>query len=135
MKSIGVIEDQEFLSRMYEMAGSLNDRSILLMSGSIAMLIGGEFKQPNSRKYKWPYLVFLIPAWTLFSFSFYLGDKVTKGWVNGALVEEEKNMEEFVEYMFISYEMQRLYFLSACFCLALWLVYYLVWWVFVRNVD
>src|SRR5258706_10433129 len=112
---------------------SLSQWAVVIVGGTTAVLLGNSHLSPHSRRLRSSYLLFL-PAWVFLLLSTWMGVKVQKNFLALKLLAKvdaegaKIDMNQHLGYQ-LSYMQLGLVFIG------IWLVFYLFWWVFVREVT
>lgn len=119
---------QHGLGEVAEHANKLGDWALAIFAGSVAVLIGTSYLQPQQPIVRIMYLLF-IPGWGFMGLSLYSAKEVSQGYLASLLMGEEF-IEETASCLNDAYARQLDYLEMATVFFSLWLVIFLFWWIF-----
>ncbi len=116
------------LGEVAEHANKLGDWALAVFAGSVAVLIGTSYLQPQQTMVRIMYLLF-IPGWGFMGLSLYSAKEVSQGYLASLLMGAEF-IEETASCLNDAYARQLDYLEMATVFFSLWLVIFVFWWIF-----
>lgn len=120
----GVLSIAEGLKAMSE---SLTQWGLLVFGGTVALLMGTEFRRPKSVRVRYTYWLFLF-GWFMIALSLYRGTRVHRAYLR-LLFDQGQLSLDSLRPLNAHLDCQLTFFQVAAFPFAAWLVVYLWWWI------
>jgi len=107
----------------------LNGWSLIIIAASIAAIVSTSYIRPHNKRIRAIYLLFL-PGWILLSWSVYYGDAVSRRYMAALMISDEKNLKQIGESINSDFSSQITLLQFGLLFFAVWLFWFLCWWVF-----
>lgn len=108
---------------------ALNAWALMIIAASIIALVSTSYIRPVNRNIRKFYLLF-IPAWLLVSVSMYFGDQISRRYVAALMASREDTFQEIGSNINSDFAYQILFLQFGLLVFAVWLLFFLLWWVF-----
>lgn len=107
-------------------AEAITQWALLVVGGTVAILVGSEFRRPKSATVRWCFTLF-VPGWLALLRSMYVGSLVSRAYI-GRLsgVSDAATATRLIND---NWYLQIWWFGLAMAVLGAWLVVYLLWWI------
>lgn len=127
--------DAHFFDAAQAMAQGLSQWAMLIIGGSLAVIIGDKVYRPKARRIRATYLLF-APAWILLALSIYEGTYIQRSYVAYMVATRGTHAQALIDQIAGNItqatRLQLSFLETALGFLAIWLFFYLIWWV-IRN--
>lgn len=130
-----VVENLD-LDSIESIVGSASDHvtlALAILGGTLLTVVGTSHVSPKCRWGRSIYLLFL-PSWAFLALSIYFGDLIQRSAISLLLVDESLH-EEIKSNINSHYGCQLSSLMWAGGFLVVWLVLYVVWWIYFREVE
>lgn len=115
------------------LAQSLTQWAYLIMGGSILVLVGNSYHRPSTRTVRSMYFLF-VPGWICLGTSIYKGIQVQRAYLAFLMLSHPDlaasklaiNNDAYGQIMWMEWGLS---------ILGVWLLVYLFWWVYGKNVE
>jgi hypothetical protein len=107
-------------------AETTNRLALLVFGGSVAVLVSTSYLQPNERRVRLVYLLF-IPGWFALMWAIFRGQQVSSVYISAMHVANKPELFYKLEVLWRLEEQSAALYLSLV-PFSLWLVIFLVWW-------
>jgi len=127
-----VNDDSKFFEAAQALAQSLSQWDLLIIAGSLVVIVSTSYYRPGSRRMRAAYFLFL-PAWFFLALSIYQGIEVQRSYVAYLVAVRAKISDRIgliAQNMNNATQSQIKWLEFGLLCLALWLLFYIGWWVF-----
>lgn len=114
-------------------AQSLSQWEFAIIGGSLLTLIGTSHHRPKTRGMRAFYLLFL-PAWGFLGKSIYMGTRAQEAFLAYSLLPT-MTISESTKTLNSDINWQIRFMWIGLFCLAIWLLIYVFWWVFADKIS
>jgi len=131
------MNEDKFFEAAQGVAQSISQWDLLILAGSIVIILSTAYYRPRSRRMRWCYFLFL-PTWSLLAMSIFKGTDVQESYVAYLIAQRRKNanlIEGIAGTTSKDTLSEILYLKLALACLAIWLLFYIIWWVTEERVQ
>jgi len=131
------MNEDKFFEAAQGVAQSISQWDLLILAGSIVIILSTAYYRPRSRRMRWCYFLFL-PTWGLLAMSIFKGTDVQESYVAYLIAQRRKNanlIEGIAGTISKDTLSEILYLKLALACLAIWLLFYIIWWVTEERVQ
>ena len=121
----------EILSAITDNAAQHVTWTLMLLAGTLLTVVGTSHVSPETTKGRSFYLL-LIPGWAVLVASMYFGDRVQRRAISALMVDDE-TLRDTHRSINADFNLQLNLMLIGGGFLALWLLFYVVWWICCRR--
>lgn len=124
----------ESLAAISASSQQLVNLSSAFLGGSVLLVIGTTHISPPNTKIRSMYFLLII-SWAFLLFSMFSGDLVLRHYLAATLVKTDQTLMDIFSLVNGSYDDQLNYLRLAVLFFAIWLFFYMVWWVVYRKPE
>ena len=127
----------EHIVTLQEVSSSLLTWTLSILGGSILLIVSTSYNRPTNLKVRLAYLSY-IPAWIFVFLSIYQANTISQRIPAAILLrngsdKQIKLLDKMAGLANSEYGLQIIYFQLALSLLAVWLIFYLLWWIFTKQ--
>ena len=109
------------------MAQGLSQWALLILAGSLVTLVGTSYYRPQKLGWRLLYLLF-IPGWGWLGYSLFKGSQVQQDYLAFLVRGANTTLGDDAYHQIFGLKWAVAFF-------ALWLFFYLIWWVFTKEIE
>lgn len=105
--------------------------SLSIIGGSIIAIVGSSYSRPEGIRWRLLYLCF-IPGWFFLARSIHKGHEISRRYIASIFTKKQRTLDSIGRAINDCYSRQLFYFEKALIFFAIWLGFFLLWWIFLK---